>query len=273
MSNDVLRATDIAYRRAGRDILAGVSFVAHPGESVAITGPSGSGKTTLLTVLSGLEPPDRGDVQLGELRVHRAVDAAVRHRFGVVFQGYGLVSLLTAAENVELVLQAGGTTGDEARERGRVLLAAVGLEDRADHLVEELSGGEQQRVAVARALVGNPDVVLADEPTAELDAERRQLVLDLLLRAAHDGKIVVLVTHDDAVADQCDRQVHIADGRLVDDTRALAVAATPVLPDVPEWQPRSAFEAAGPPTDRKAVPPRKTAAKPRQPRRKPADPA
>jgi len=210
----LLEARQVSVRRDGRDILSRIDLRIEPGQSVALTGPSGSGKTTLLAVLAGLQAPDRGQVHLGGVDL-ADLDPADRHRrLGIVFQGYGLLSLLTAAENVELALQVRGAPRAGVPVRAAAALAAVGLGDRGGHLVEELSGGEQQRVAVARALVAEPQLVLADEPTAELDEATRALVLAELLQVAAAGGTLILATHDDGVAAACERQFQLVDGVL-----------------------------------------------------------
>lgn len=211
-----LATSGLGYVRAGRAILTDVTLTAYAGSALAVTGPSGSGKSSLLALLAGLERPTTGEVRLAGVPL-RPGDPGLRQRFGLILQGYGLVSVLTAAENVELVLQARGLPAVEVIERARALLDRVGMAEVADHLVEELSGGQQQRVAVARALVADPEVVLADEPTAELDAGNRQLILTLLLDEARRGRIVVLASHDREVADACDRELHLVDGRLQDE--------------------------------------------------------
>jgi putative ABC transport system ATP-binding protein len=207
----VLRAVGVVADRGGRRILDGVSLTLQAGERVAVTGHSGVGKTTLLHALAGLEPADAGRVLLGE----HAVDESTRTRIGLVPQHHGLVALLTAAENVELALQAVRRPRATIADAARQALEDVGLGRRTEHLVDELSGGEQQRVAVARALALSPEVLLADEPTAELDAENRTRVLDALHRAALAGTAVLLTTHDDEVAAVCDRRLHLEGGRLL----------------------------------------------------------
>lgn len=206
-----LLAVGIDYRRGGRQILDGVQVRARAGEVLAVAGPSGSGKSSLLAVLAGLEPAT-GDVRLdGSLL--RPGDVALRRRFGLVLQGYGLVSVLTATENVEVVLQARGVEREQIRARAAAALRSVRLDGQGDQLVEELSGGQQQRVAVARAIVTDPDLLLADEPTAELDAEMRQVVLEILFAAAHGGAIVIVATHDPDVAGACDGELRLVGGR------------------------------------------------------------
>ncbi len=207
-----LVAQGVRVSRGGVEVLRGVDVTLRGGERLALTGPSGSGKTVLLSVLAGLARPDDGTVTLDGRPL--AEDPALRRRLGVVFQGYGLVALLTAAENVELPLLAARVPAAEARVRARAALELVGLGDRSEHLVEELSGGQQQRAAVARALVVRPDVLLADEPTAEQDVDHRTATLDAILAAASTGTAVVLATHDPVVAARCDRVVHLDAGVL-----------------------------------------------------------
>ncbi len=218
-----VRARDVGYARAGRSILAGASMAAYAGEVLVVTGPSGSGKSSLLALLAGLEAPTAGRVEVDGAPM-RVGDTAMAQRMGLVLQGYGLVSVLTAAENVELVLQSRDRSASEAVDRARAALARVGMADVADHLTEELSGGQQQRVAIARALVAEPELVLADEPTAELDAANRAMVLSLLVAQARRGAVVILASHDREVADAGDRELHLLDGQLVD----VAVAPLPV---------------------------------------------
>jgi putative ABC transport system ATP-binding protein len=199
-----LVADGVACSRAGAVILDGFSVRVGPGEMVALVGPSGSGKSTALAILAGLERPDSGRVTLGGQAVSTGDDV------GLVLQSYGLVGLLTAEENVEIVLQARRISAQEVHARSTRALADLGLGAHADHLVDELSGGQQQRVAIARALVTEPRVVLADEPTAELDATNRALVMTALDDARRRGAIVVLATHDPDVAARCTRIQHVA---------------------------------------------------------------
>jgi len=208
-----LVASDVMYRRGGRTVLDSLSIAVEPGEMVAVVGPSGSGKSSLLAVLGGLEAPDGGTVSLDGAAL-RPGDPAQRRRFGLVLQGYGLLTLLTAAENVEIALQARGVFGQEARLLAGDALTELGLGGLTGKLVEKLSGGQQQRVAIARALVTAPDVVLADEPTAELDHGSQDVVIAALRDAADRGAAVVVATHDPDVAAQCDRSLRFHDGRL-----------------------------------------------------------
>ncbi|MGI8535365.1 MAG: ABC transporter ATP-binding protein [Mycobacteriales bacterium] len=205
-----LQATGVTVRRGTLDLLSEVSVAAHAGELLAVVGPSGAGKSTLLAVLGGLVVPSDGSVTLDGGPVDRA-------RVAVVLQAYGLVSVLTAAENVEIALQAAGCARPRVRTLAAAAIALVGLTRRADNLVEELSGGEQQRVALARALVVRPDVLLADEPTAELDAEGRARVLAVLRDLATAGATVVLATHDQDIAAACTHRVVLRGGRRCSD--------------------------------------------------------
>jgi putative ABC transport system ATP-binding protein len=208
-----VRGRGLVLVRGGRVLVDGLDVEVAPGERLAVTGPSGSGKSTLLSVLAGLEPPDAGTVEVDGVDVRAQDPVRLRRRVGLVLQGYGLLPVLTAGENVEVVLRDAGAP--DAVPRAAAALAAVGLGGRAGHLVEELSGGEQQRVAVARALAARPAVLVADEPTAALDAATRAAVLDLLLRA---GTAVVLATHDPQVAARCDRVLPLE--RLTGPSRA-----------------------------------------------------
>jgi putative ABC transport system ATP-binding protein len=203
----LLQAEGLRFERGGQVIFADVSLSVQPGDRLAVTGPSGSGKTSLLSVLAGLAAPAAGRVR----RDGKPVTAgALPAGTAAVLQGYGLVSLLTAAENVEILLRAGGMPAREAMAVGRTALAGLGLGDYEDHLVQELSGGQQQRVAVARALAARPELLIADEPTAEQDAVTRELVLARLLSVATDGGALVLATHDPEVVARCDHVISLA---------------------------------------------------------------
>lgn len=199
-----VRASGIVVVRGGRDVLDRVDADVLPGRILAVTGPSGAGKTTLLWVLAGLLQPDGGSVEPRDRSRHAAV----------VFQGYGLLPMLTAAENVELPLQLHGVVRAEARTQAQDCLARAGLADVPERLVEELSGGQRQRVAVARALAVSPALLVADEPTAELDADTAAMVFRALRAEADAGAAVVLATHDDELAAQCDATLHLVDGHV-----------------------------------------------------------
>ena len=203
------------------EILKGISLTIPAGQFVAIVGASGSGKSTLLGLLAGLDTPSSGEIWLDGSPIHNLVEsqlAAVRGRkIGFVFQSYQLIQTLTALENVllpyELNMKGNGI------EHARRLLAEVGLRERMDHYPVQLSGGEQQRVALARAFVAEPPIVMADEPTGNLDSTNGRLVLDLLLnRNKTAGTTLVLVTHDPEVASCADRKIVLKDGMIVEDT-------------------------------------------------------
>jgi putative ABC transport system ATP-binding protein len=210
-----VRLDHVTVRAGGRDILSDLTMVVRAGEALAITGPSGSGKTTLLMLAAGLQLPTSGRV-LGDGQ-GIGTDEQSRRRFGVVLQNHGLVSVLTASENVALPLQARGMAALEVARLAQAGLDAVGLHAVADSLVQDLSGGQQQRVAVARALAGAPDAVLADEPTSELVAEQRKAIVELLLQQAHQGRLLVLASHDPEVVGACQRRVRLVDGRQAEE--------------------------------------------------------
>jgi putative ABC transport system ATP-binding protein len=199
----MLKAHGLRYVRDGQLILTGVDVSVEPGQSLAVTGPSGSGKTSLLALISGLTAPTAGEVYLdGTLLTGFATPAS---GVAVVLQGYGLVSLLTAAENIEVALRAAGRPARAAGAAARAALAQLGLEAHAEQLVEELSGGQQQRTAVARALALEPRLLIADEPTAELDPAARAVALARMFDVAARGGSLILATHDPEVAESCDR--------------------------------------------------------------------
>jgi putative ABC transport system ATP-binding protein len=205
------------------DILKGISFSIPAGQFVAIVGASGSGKSTLLGLLAGLDTPSEGEIWLDGTPIHNLAEtdlAAVRGRkIGFVFQSYQLISTLTALENVLLPFEL--NVEGSGLNQARSLLEAVGLSERMDHYPVQLSGGEQQRVALARAFVVNPPIVMADEPTGNLDSANGRLVLDLLLeRNNHAGATLVLVTHDPEVAARADRKIVLKDGVIIEDTLA-----------------------------------------------------
>ena len=204
--------------RIGR-ALRGVDFGMRPGEFVAEMGPSGCGKSTLLNLVAGLDVPPDGEISLaGESLVGKTEDelAVMRRRhIGIVFQFFQLLPTLTAVENAMLPLDFDPeTAGDERRRRALANLDRVGLADKADHLPMELSGGEQQRVAIARALAREPEILVADEPTGNLDSVTAERVLALMSDLHRDGTTVVFVTHDRDLARRADRIVEVRDGRL-----------------------------------------------------------
>ncbi len=209
------------YRLGGVwvEALRGVDLVVGPGEVVAVAGPSGSGKSTLLNLLGTLDRPDRGRVSIDGVDVatlsERGRTLLRRRRLGFVFQAFNLVPVLSALENVEYPLLIDGVPGRERRQRASVMLDAVGLAGRAHHRPDQLSGGERQRVAIARALVHWPGLVLADEPTGNLDSAAAAAVVGLLERlVAEVGASVVLASHDEAVIGRAHRRVVLRDGRV-----------------------------------------------------------
>ncbi len=205
------------------EILKGIDLLVPDRDVLAIEGPSGSGKSTLLGLLAGFDQPSSGSIRLdGEEITQMNEDqlALLRGRkIGFVFQSYNLIPTLTAEENIMLPVELRGESNG-ARERARNLLVAVGLEDRAAHYPAQLSGGEQQRIALARAFSGNPSILLADEPTGNLDSVTGMTVLDLLLKLNRkEGTTLVLVTHDPALSRLADRIVRLRDGRIVEETQ------------------------------------------------------
>ena len=199
--------------------LRGVSFTVERGEFAAVVGPSGSGKSTLIFLAAGIEAPTRGRiVALGEEISSRGEGWRRRWRrrnVGVVFQFFHLIPTLTALENVMLAMELAGTHKGRRKERAMELLEFVGLASKADRYPYELSGGEQQRVAIARALAHDPPLLLADEPTANLDTENKRRVVELLREAAGNGRTVIFATHDPDLARGADRVVRLVDGRVV----------------------------------------------------------
>ena len=204
------------------DILKGIDLVIPRGQFTAIMGPSGSGKSTLLGLLAGLDSPTAGSIKLdGEEITGLAEDqmATLRGRkVGFVFQAYNLIPTLTAEENILLPYELSGGPIDEGRRRARSLLETVGLRERSDHYPVQLSGGEQQRIALARAFIGRPAILFADEPTGNLDSENGRRILDLLITMNRsEGATLVLVTHDRELAAYSDRVITLKDGRILSD--------------------------------------------------------
>ena len=222
----------VETRGLGRDFVAGSNVVhaltdvdldVERGELVAVRGRSGSGKTTLLSLLGGLDRPTSGEVRidgrpLGDMDAEALVELR-RRKIGFIFQAFGLLSILSAAENVEVPLRLVRADPAERDDRVKVLLELVGLGDRARHRPHELSGGEQQRVAIARALANRPDVLLADEPTGQLDSATGRSIMGLLRAIVRsEGVTAVIATHDPLLIDLADRVVDLRDGRLLNGT-------------------------------------------------------
>jgi len=205
--------------KATVEALRGVDLEIEDGELVAIMGPSGSGKSTLMHLIGALDQPDEGSIRFGEQDVskqNRNQLAELRGKhIGFVFQSFNLIATLTALENVELPMMYQGVARKERLTKARKLLERLGVSDRADHLPTELSGGEQQRVAIARSLVNDPDLLLADEPTGNLDSKTGKQIMELLAKLNEEqGMTVVLVTHDPAIARYAQRTIHIFDGKV-----------------------------------------------------------
>ena len=221
-----LRKTYRLSKKNTVEALKGVEISIEAGEMVAIMGPSGSGKSTLMHILGLLHAPDPNHGPAPELRLAGENVASLSdnartkiraRRMGFVFQDFNLVPTLTAIENVMLACEYAGIKGKAARDAALEALGLVGLADRAGHKPSELSGGEQQRVAIARALVNKPEIILADEPTGNLDSDRSAEVLALFRQFNREhGQTIVLVTHDSEVGDACDRVVKMRDGRIRD---------------------------------------------------------
>lgn len=221
----ILEATNVTkeYPMGGEEVhaLAGVSVAIEPGEFVAILGTSGSGKSTLLNLFGGLDRPTSGDICFnGQSLAPLSSREMARYRLrsiGMIFQSFNLIPTMTARQNVSLALAFAGMKQSERQQRSKELLARVGLGARVDHRPSELSGGEQQRVSIARALANDPAVLLADEPTGNLDSARAAELLELLKTMQRDGKTIVMVTHDQELAGKfADRIIKLKDGRLAE---------------------------------------------------------
>ncbi|MGD9488565.1 MAG: ABC transporter ATP-binding protein [Calditrichaceae bacterium] len=191
------------------------------GEFVAIMGPSGSGKSTLMNMIGCLDTPSSGNYFLDGKPIRKMDDnklSAIRnHKIGFVFQNFNLLPYATAYENVELPLILSGMSASKRKTRVVDLLKRVGLEDRMDHKPNELSGGQQQRVAIARALANAPRIILADEPTGNLDSHSGQEIIDLFTELWQQGNTILMITHDPDISDRCPRQIHLKDGKIVED--------------------------------------------------------
>ena len=212
------------YRTNGTEVhaLRGVDLTIQPGELVAVMGPSGSGKSTLLHILGGLDSPTAGEVHLDGRRIdnmteaHRAVMR--RAQVGFVFQAFNLIGNLSVGDNIELPALVAGATSHQARQRRQGLLANLGVDEKSRHIPATLSGGEKQRVALARALVNNPAILLADEPTGNLDSKTTLDVLRLLHHTHEQGQTILMVTHDPNVASIAQRVIFMRDGQITHET-------------------------------------------------------
>jgi putative ABC transport system ATP-binding protein len=226
-SQPVIRAEDLwrTYEMGSEQIhaLRGVSFTLEPNEYVAVMGPSGSGKSTLMNLIGCLDTPTRGRYELRGKVVSEMNDdelAAIRNReIGFVFQTFNLLPRATALHNVELPLVYAGVPREDRLERARTALEMVDLGDRVQHRPNELSGGQRQRVAIARALVMKPSILLADEPTGNLDSATGEEIMRLFERLHDEGNTIILVTHERDVAQHAHRTIHIRDGRIETDER------------------------------------------------------
>jgi ABC-type lipoprotein export system ATPase subunit len=218
-STAVLTAHDLVKAYGERPVLRGVSLEVRAGERLALTGASGSGKSTLLNCLGGVDRPDSGSIRFKNIALE-TLDAdgltEVRRRdIGTIFQFFHLLPTLTAAENIELPLQLNGVAAKDRAERVRTLLDRVGVTNRAEAFPGQLSGGEMQRVAIARALAHKPSVLLADEPTGNLDSRNGAIILELLRELSDEtGTALVLVTHSGTAAQICHREIHLRDGQI-----------------------------------------------------------
>ena len=238
----VVRAVNIdrTFQLADLEVHAvrDVSLEIPEGQFIAIVGRSGSGKTTFLNILAGLDRPTNGSVFIGDAEISRYSEGQLtglrRHTVGFVFQSFGLLPLLSAAENIELALRIAGVGLRERGERTSELLEQLGLTHRANHRPYELSGGEQQRVAVARALANRPKILIADEPTGELDSTTAEQTFNLLRDVAEQGVTVITATHDPFVMEHVDRIEELADGRLLTaEEKTFSTFTAYPTPDVP----------------------------------------
>ena len=227
VATHLLSASNLSrtYTRGPSEIEAvrSLDLEVDPGSFVVVRGRSGSGKTTLLNMLGGLDRPTTGTVLLEGEDVTEMDEATLsetrRNKVGFIFQAFGLIPILTAAENVEVPMRLVRATASERRARSHHLLEMVGLTDRANHRPEELSGGEQQRVAIARALANNPRLLLADEPTGQLDSRTGRVIIELIIQLVHGQSIAAIVaTHDPAPIAIADRVIELSDGHIVSDT-------------------------------------------------------
>ncbi|MCX7970466.1 MAG: ABC transporter ATP-binding protein [Negativicutes bacterium] len=229
MSADLIKTVGIGkYYRMGEGVvraLDGISLTVQAGEYVAIVGQSGSGKSTLMNILGCLDRPDCGQYYMNGREVAEFTPrqlAKIRNRYiGFVFQNFNLLPFMSAAENVALPLVYAGLGRRERERRAAAVLERVGMADRMEHRPGQLSGGQCQRVAIARALVADPALILADEPTGNLDSASGQTIMEIMAELHREGRTILLITHEPELAGKTRRRVRIADGRLVEDTRAV----------------------------------------------------
>ncbi|MBE9567218.1 MAG: ABC transporter ATP-binding protein [Proteobacteria bacterium] len=211
--------------KQGEEIITGlnnVSIIIEKGDFVCLSGPSGSGKTTLLNAIGGLDTPDSGEISIGDIRIDKLGKGALAdmrlHNIGFVFQAYNLIPVLTARENVEFVMQVSGMSAAERSQKSHAILKEVGLEGMEDRRPAQLSGGQQQRVAVARAIVSQPTLILADEPTANLDSVASSQLMDLFTQLnRHHHITFVIATHDIRVMKYAKRLIGMEDGKIISD--------------------------------------------------------
>ena len=217
--NDIRKSYQVGPTEV--DVLRGVNLTVEDGQMISITGPSGCGKSTLMNIIGLLDRPTSGSYAIDGAEVEYTHDDALSDirnlRIGFVFQQYHLLSKLTALENVGIPLVYRGADNNTMKERGMEVLRRVGMDGRADHLPSEMSGGQQQRIAIARALVGSPSLILADEPTGALDTKVGQEIMELFVRLNLDEKMtIVMITHDPKIARQCPRVAQMNDGVIVE---------------------------------------------------------
>ena len=223
MSETIVESINLAreYKRGKISVpaLNGISLKIQKREIVGIIGPSGSGKTTLLNLIGGLDRPSKGKIIVDRIDLNQLHDSDLAdyrlNKIGFIFQFYNLISSLNAVENVELPLSLAGDSKEDMRKRAAELLSTVGLSDRSEHYPDEMSGGEQQRVAIARALANDPSVILADEPTGDLDSKSAKVLMDLIRSLRKEKQATfIMVTHDPIVVDTCDRAFAVRDGKI-----------------------------------------------------------
>ncbi|MEL6268199.1 MAG: ABC transporter ATP-binding protein [Chloroflexota bacterium] len=230
MTTAVIRTENLIKRyKLGRnhtvDALRGVNMTIEQGEIASIVGPSGSGKSTLLGIIGGLDTPTEGSVQIDGIEISNMNENQLtdlrNEKIGFIFQFFNLIPALTATENVALPIQFARKPGFNPEKRAKELLGELGLGDRLNHRPTELSGGQQQRVAIARALANNPPLILADEPTGNLDSDSGTMVLETLQNVRHEfGTTIVVVTHDNDLAAMLDRTIHLVDGQIAEEVKA-----------------------------------------------------